>query len=156
MNTFSRFFLATTLSCAVMLLGGCGPKQVSPYASSGNNGADSSASNRQGNITEETGPSQEGPERSRLVLAEGHALPPLSRQCGKPWERVGPSLPFGLELAMNSGLQDAGGSPSAAATTASSTTKKIVLNQGKGGSALSVGATETTLGKTENICSRQP
>jgi peptidoglycan-associated lipoprotein len=43
-----------------MLLSGCGPKQVSPYASSGNNIPDANAGNRMGNITEETGPSQEG------------------------------------------------------------------------------------------------
>lgn len=60
MSTFPRLFLATTLICTVMLLGGCGPKQVSPYASSGNNIPDANSSNRQGNITEETGPSQEG------------------------------------------------------------------------------------------------
>jgi peptidoglycan-associated lipoprotein len=60
MNTFFRLFLATTLTCTVLLLGGCGPKQVSPYASTGNNTPDPNASNRLGNITEETGPSQEG------------------------------------------------------------------------------------------------
>lgn len=60
MRTFSRLFLATTLTCTVMLLSGCGPKQVSPYASSGNNIPDANAGNRMGNITEETGPSQEG------------------------------------------------------------------------------------------------
>jgi peptidoglycan-associated lipoprotein len=41
-----------------MLLGGCGPKQISPYASSGNTAPEGNG--RQGNITEETGPSQEG------------------------------------------------------------------------------------------------
>lgn len=60
MNTFCRLFLATTLTCTVLLLGGCGPKQVSPYASTGNNTTDPNASNRLGNITEESGPSQEG------------------------------------------------------------------------------------------------
>jgi len=61
MSTFFRLFLATTLTCTVMLLGGCGPKQVSPYASTGgNNASEGTGSNRQGNITEETGPSQEG------------------------------------------------------------------------------------------------
>lgn len=60
MNTFSRFFLAAVLCCTVTLLGGCGPKQVAPYSGSGNNAAESSGSNRQGNITEELGPSQEG------------------------------------------------------------------------------------------------
>lgn len=60
MNTIFRLFLAMTLTCTVMLLGGCGPKAVSPYASTGNSTPDSNASNRMGNITEETGPSQEG------------------------------------------------------------------------------------------------
>jgi peptidoglycan-associated lipoprotein len=60
MNTFCRLFLATTLTCMVLLLGGCGPKHVSPYASTGNNTPDPNASNRLGNITEESGPSQEG------------------------------------------------------------------------------------------------
>lgn len=61
MNTFSRLFLATTLICTIMLLGGCGPKPVSPYASSGNTAPDGdSGRNRQGNITEETGPTTEG------------------------------------------------------------------------------------------------
>jgi len=60
MRTFSRLFLATTLTCTVMLLGGCGPKQVSPYASSGNTLPDANGGNRMGNITEEMGPSQEG------------------------------------------------------------------------------------------------
>lgn len=60
MNTFFRLFLATTLTCTVLLLSGCGPKQVSPYASTGNNTPDPNASNRLGNITEESGPSQEG------------------------------------------------------------------------------------------------
>ena len=60
MHTFSRLFLATTLTCTVLLLGGCGPKQVSPYAGTGNNTPDPNASNRLGNITEETGPLQEG------------------------------------------------------------------------------------------------
>ncbi len=62
MNTLSRLFLATTLTCTVMLLGGCGPKQISPYASSGSTQPDENAmaSNRMGNITEETGPAQEG------------------------------------------------------------------------------------------------
>lgn len=62
MNTLSRLFLATTLTCTVMLLGACGPKQISPYASSGNTqpDANSMGGNRMGNITEETGPTQEG------------------------------------------------------------------------------------------------
>lgn len=60
MNTCFRLFLATTLICMVSLLGGCGPKQVAPYPATGTNTADPNATNRLGNITEETGPSQEG------------------------------------------------------------------------------------------------
>lgn len=59
MNVFSRFFLAATLVCGVGLIGGCGPKQVSPYAGGANNAGDADA-NRMGNITEETGPGTEG------------------------------------------------------------------------------------------------
>jgi len=59
MNVFSRFFLAATLVCSVGLIGGCGPKQVSPYAGGTNNAGDADA-NRMGNITEETGPGTEG------------------------------------------------------------------------------------------------
>ncbi|WP_306546704.1 OmpA family protein [Desulfobulbus sp.] len=59
MNFFPRFFFAATLACTVALLGGCGPKHVSPYAGGANNASDAD-SNRMGNITEETGPSTEG------------------------------------------------------------------------------------------------
>jgi len=59
MPTYSRLFLATTLACAVLLLGGCGPKPVSPYAGGGGNASDTNGS-RMGNITEETGPGTEG------------------------------------------------------------------------------------------------
>lgn len=58
MRTLSRFFLAATLSTAVMLLGGCGNKQVSPYSGSG--GAADADANRMGRITEELSPG--GPE----------------------------------------------------------------------------------------------
>jgi len=60
MQTFSRLFLATTLACTVLFLGGCGPKPVSPYAGGGGNASDSMNGNRMGNITEETGPGTEG------------------------------------------------------------------------------------------------
>jgi len=60
MNTFTRLFLATTLTCTVLFLGGCGPKPVSPYASTGNTPAEGNGASKMGNITEETGPSQEG------------------------------------------------------------------------------------------------
>ena len=61
MNTFSRLFLATTLTCTVLFLGGCGPKPVSPYAGGGTGTSDSNAdANRMGNITEETSPGTEG------------------------------------------------------------------------------------------------
>ena len=60
MNTFTRLFLATTLTCTALLLGGCGPKPVSPYASSGGGGSDSTDASRMGNITEETSPGMEG------------------------------------------------------------------------------------------------
>jgi peptidoglycan-associated lipoprotein len=60
MNTFSRFFLAATLSCTVLFLGGCGPKPVSPYSGTGGSSADSMNGNRMGNITEETGMGTEG------------------------------------------------------------------------------------------------
>jgi peptidoglycan-associated lipoprotein len=60
MNTFFRFFLATTLTCAVLFLGGCGAKPVSPYAGGGSSDPDSANSNRMGNITEETRPGTEG------------------------------------------------------------------------------------------------
>lgn len=61
MHTFSRLFLATALACTVLLAGGCGPKQVSPYAGGAGAGSDDSmGGNRMGNITEETGPGVEG------------------------------------------------------------------------------------------------
>lgn len=60
MKTFSRFFLAATLICTVLFLGGCGPKPVSPYASTGGTPTDSTNGNRMGNITEEMGPGMEG------------------------------------------------------------------------------------------------
>jgi len=60
MNTFSRLFLAATLTCTILFLGGCGPKPVSPYAGGGSGAADSTNGNRMGNITEETGPGTEG------------------------------------------------------------------------------------------------
>jgi peptidoglycan-associated lipoprotein len=61
MNTFSRLFLAATLTCTVLFLGGCSPKPVSPYAGGGAGAADSmNGGNRMGNITEETGPGIEG------------------------------------------------------------------------------------------------
>jgi peptidoglycan-associated lipoprotein len=60
MNTFSRLFLATTLTCAVLFLGGCGPKPVSPYAGGGTGSSDSPDANRMGKITEETSPGTEG------------------------------------------------------------------------------------------------
>jgi len=61
MNTFSRLFLATTMTCTVLFLGGCGPKPVSPYAGGGTGSSDSNAdANRMGNITEETSPGTEG------------------------------------------------------------------------------------------------
>lgn len=59
MRPFSPLLLATTLACTVLLLGGCGPKQVSPYAGGANTAADADSS-RMGNITEETGPGVEG------------------------------------------------------------------------------------------------
>lgn len=60
MKTFSRFFLAATLTCTVLFLGGCGPKPVSPYTSTGGTPTDSTNGNRMGNITEEMGPGMEG------------------------------------------------------------------------------------------------
>lgn len=61
MNTSSRLFLAATLTCTILFLGGCSPKPVSPYAGGGGGGTDSmSGGNRMGNITEETGPGTEG------------------------------------------------------------------------------------------------
>ena len=63
MNSTSRLFLAATLVCSVMLFGGCGPKKVSPYSSTGNNMPEGTAmdgGNKMGNISEEIGPSQEG------------------------------------------------------------------------------------------------
>lgn len=61
MNTFSRLFLAATLTCTILFLGGCSPKPVSPYAGGGGGGTDSTnGGNRMGNITEETGPGTEG------------------------------------------------------------------------------------------------
>ena len=63
MKSMSRFFLATTFVCSVLLLGGCGPKKISPYSSNGNNmpeGTAMDSGNKMGNITEEMGPSQEG------------------------------------------------------------------------------------------------
>ena len=61
MNTFSRLFLAATLTCTILFLGGCSPKPVSPYAGSGGGGSDSTnGGNRMGSITEETGPGTEG------------------------------------------------------------------------------------------------
>jgi peptidoglycan-associated lipoprotein len=63
MNVFSRLFLATTITCTVMLLGGCGPKQVSPYSPTGNNipeGNNLDSGFKEGRITEETTPTQEG------------------------------------------------------------------------------------------------
>jgi peptidoglycan-associated lipoprotein len=59
MRSFSSLLLATTLACTVFFLGGCGPKQVAPYAGGANAGADAD-SNRMGNITEEMGPGTEG------------------------------------------------------------------------------------------------
>jgi len=61
MNTSSRLFLAATLTCTILFLGGCSPKPVSPYAGGGGGGTDSmNGGNRMGNITEETGPGTEG------------------------------------------------------------------------------------------------
>jgi peptidoglycan-associated lipoprotein len=56
----TRFFLAALLSCSLLFLGGCGPKQVAPYSGGGGAGVDESANARMGNITEEMGPSVEG------------------------------------------------------------------------------------------------
>ncbi|WP_051553565.1 peptidoglycan-associated lipoprotein Pal [Desulfobulbus elongatus] len=60
MNTFSRFFLAATLTGTLLFLGGCGPKPVSPYAGGSGTASDSMNGNRMGNITEEMGPGTEG------------------------------------------------------------------------------------------------
>ena len=57
MKKCARFLLAAMLSCSVLFLGGCGPKQVAPYAGGANPGADD-ANNRMGNITEEMGGAQ--------------------------------------------------------------------------------------------------
>ncbi|MGE4559745.1 MAG: OmpA family protein [Desulfobulbus sp.] len=59
MHNPTRFFLAALFSCSLLLLGGCGPKQVAPYAGGANPGADESTNNRMGNITEEMGPATE-------------------------------------------------------------------------------------------------
>jgi len=60
MNTFSRLFLAATLACTILFLGGCSPKPVSPYAGGGGGADSTNGGNRMGNITEETGPGTEG------------------------------------------------------------------------------------------------
>lgn len=60
MNIFPRLFLATTLTCTILLLSGCGPKAVSPYAGGGSGAADGADANRMGNIVEETSPGTEG------------------------------------------------------------------------------------------------
>jgi peptidoglycan-associated lipoprotein len=60
MNTFSRLFLATFLSCTMLFLGGCGPKPVSPYAGGAGGATDGTNDNRMGRITEETSPGTEG------------------------------------------------------------------------------------------------
>ncbi|MDD2464267.1 MAG: peptidoglycan-associated lipoprotein Pal [Desulfobulbus sp.] len=56
----TRLFFATLFSCSLLLLGGCGPKQVSPYAGGANPGPDEASNSRMGNITEEMAPSTEG------------------------------------------------------------------------------------------------
>ena len=60
MNTFSRLFLAASLSCTMLFLGGCGPKPVSPYGGGAGATTDSTSGSRMGNITEETSPGVEG------------------------------------------------------------------------------------------------
>ena len=60
MNTFSRLFLASVLSCTMLYLGGCGPKPVSPYAGGAGGATDGANDNRMGRITEETSPGTEG------------------------------------------------------------------------------------------------
>ncbi|MGD9948810.1 MAG: peptidoglycan-associated lipoprotein Pal [Desulfobulbus sp.] len=60
MHQCTRFIFAALLSCSLLFLGGCGPKQVAPYAGGANPGADETNNARMGNITEEMGPTTEG------------------------------------------------------------------------------------------------
>ncbi len=68
MKRCTRLLLVAMLSYSVLVLGGCGSKQVAPYAGGAHSGADDTANNRMGNITEEIGgnegmsPSMEGLE----------------------------------------------------------------------------------------------
>nr|WP_321465745.1 peptidoglycan-associated lipoprotein Pal [uncultured Desulfobulbus sp.] len=56
----TRFIVAALFSCSLLFLGGCGPKQVAPYAGGANPGADETSNQRMGNITEEMSPAVEG------------------------------------------------------------------------------------------------
>lgn len=60
MRQRTRFIFAALFSCSLLFLGGCGPKQVAPYAGGANPGADDTANTRMGNITEEMAPAVEG------------------------------------------------------------------------------------------------
>lgn len=60
MNISTRLFLAASLSCTMLFLGGCGPKPVSPYAGGAGGGVENADTRPMGNITEESSSGIEG------------------------------------------------------------------------------------------------
>lgn len=60
MHKRTGFCFAALFSCSLLLLGGCGPKRVAPYAGGAHPGADETSNTRMGNITEEMNPTVEG------------------------------------------------------------------------------------------------